>query len=134
MYCWDVNRQAAFDTIQFTYLGYTFRPRKSTDKYGRVYVNFLPAASRDAMRDRKQTLRGWHIWLKNDKELVALSNMFNPVLRSWANCYGRFYPSVVKALWRNVNDYLVRWMMQKYRRLTGHKTRAAQALGKLANS
>ena len=134
VYCWDVNRQATFDTIQFTYLGYSFRPRKSTDKYGRVYVNFLPAVSRDALRDMKQTLRSWHIQLKSDKELGDLSNMYNPVLRGWANYYGRFYPSALKTLWRNVNDYLVRWMMQKYKRLAGRKTRAAQALGKLANS
>ena len=59
--CWDVNRQATFDTIQFTYLGSTFRLRISTDKYARVYVNFLPAVSRDALRDMKQTLRSWHI-------------------------------------------------------------------------
>ncbi len=134
VYCWDVNRQATFDAIQFTYLGYTFRPRKSTDKYGRVYVNFLPAVSRDAMRDMKQTLRSWHIQLKCDKELKDISDMFNPVLRGWANYYGRFYPSALKTLWRNVNDYLVRWMMRKYKRLAGHKIRAARALGKLADS
>lgn len=50
VYCKDVNRYAEHHTIQFTFLGYTFRPRKTVDKYGRVYVNFLPAVSRDALR------------------------------------------------------------------------------------
>lgn len=36
-YCKDVNRQRDYTTIQFIFLGYTFRPRKAADKYGRIY-------------------------------------------------------------------------------------------------
>ena len=91
VYCQDINRTAQYPTVQFTFLGYTFRPRKAVDKYGRVYVNFSPAVSRDAMKAMRQTVRGWHLQLKCDKELSDLSNMFGPVLRGWANYYGRFY-------------------------------------------
>src|SRR5579859_5670271 len=37
---WRDNRTGDQPEIQFTFLGYTFRPRKAVDKYGRVYVNF----------------------------------------------------------------------------------------------
>ena len=50
VYCREVNRQGTYPTIQFTFLGYTFRPRKAVDKYGRVYVNFSPAVSREALK------------------------------------------------------------------------------------
>ncbi len=132
VYCQDVNRKAAYSTVKFTFLGYTFQPRKAVDKYGRVYVNFSPAVSRAAMKAMRQTVRGWHLQLKCDKDLDDLSNMFGPVLRGWANYYGRFYPSAMKPLWRHVNDYLVRWMQRKYKRLARGVTRAAQALGRLA--
>lgn len=132
VYCQDVNRKAAYSTVKFTFLGYTFQPRKAVDKYGRVYVNFSPAVSRAAMKAMRQTVRGWHLQLKCDKELDDLSNMFGPVLRGWANYYGRFYPSAMKPLWRHVNDYLVRWMQRKYKRLARGVTRAARALGRLA--
>lgn len=46
VYCRDINRPAEYPVVQFTFLGYTFRPRKAVDKYGRVYVNFAPAVSR----------------------------------------------------------------------------------------
>ena len=36
VYCKDINRTEANPDIQFTFLGYTFRPRKAVDKYGRV--------------------------------------------------------------------------------------------------
>jgi RNA-directed DNA polymerase len=110
VYCQDVNRTAQYPTVKFTFLGYTFQPRKAVDKYGRVYVNFSPAVSRDAMKAMRQRVRGLHLQLKCDKELSDLSKMFGPVLRGWANYYGRFYPTALKPLWRHVNDYLVGWM------------------------
>lgn len=132
VYCQDINRQRTYPTVQFTFLGYTFRPRKAVDKYGRVYVNFSPGVSREALTAMRQTVRGWHLQLMNDKELRDLSNMFGPVLRGWSNYYGRFYPSALKPLWRHVNDYLVRWMQRKYKRLARGVIRAARALGRVA--
>lgn len=134
VYCQDVNRQGAYPTIQFTFLGYTFRPRKAMDKYKRVYVNFSPAVSREALKDMRQTVRGWHLQLMNNKELRDLSSMFDPVLQGWNNYYGRFYPTAMKPLWRQVNDYLVRWMQRKYKRQARGVTRAARALGCLAEN
>lgn len=134
VYCRDVNRRQEHESTQFTFLGYTFRPRKAVDKYGRIYVNFSPAVSREALRSMHQTVRGWHIQLKSDKGLDDLSRMFNPVLRGWANYYGRFYPSALKPLWRSVNRYLVRWMRRKHKRLRLHQTKAGRALGRLAEA
>ncbi|MEE9386424.1 MAG: group II intron reverse transcriptase/maturase [Nannocystaceae bacterium] len=134
VYCADVNRRDDQPVIQFTFLGYTFRPRKAVDKYGRVYVNFSPAVSRGALTAMRQRVRRWHIQLKSDKDLRDLSNMFNPVLRGWMNYYGRFYPTALKPLWRSVNDYLVRWQRRKYKGLAIGVTRAAKALGRLADA
>ena len=132
VYCQDVNRKAAYPVVQFTFLGYTFRPRKAVDKVGRVYVNFSPAVSREALTAMRQTVRSWHLQLKCDKELSDLANMFGPVLRGWSNYYGRFYASAMKPLWRSVNEYLVRWMQRKFKRLARGVIRAARALGRLA--
>lgn len=134
VYCADVNRQHSYPVVQFTFLGYTFRPRKAVDKFGRVYVNFSPAVSREALKAMRQRVRSWHLQLKCDKDLGDLSNMFNPVLRGWLNYYGRFYPSAMKPLWRSVNDYLVRWQRRKYKHLANGVIRAARALGRLAEA
>ena len=120
--------------IQFTFLGYTFRPRKAVDKYGRVYVNFSPAVSRDALKAMRQTIRGWQVQLKSDKSLDDLSAMFAPILRGWVQYYGRFHGSALKSVWRSMNMSLIRWLMRKHKNLAGHKTRAAETLRRLAQS
>lgn len=134
VYCRDINRQEAHPVTQFTFLGYTFRPRKAMDKYGRIYVNFAPAVSREALTSMRQTVRGWHIQLKCDKSLEDLSSMFNPVLRGWANYYGRFHGSAMRPLWKNVNHYLSRWLMRKYKHLARRRTKAFREVARLASA
>lgn len=132
VYCRDVNRQGNYPTVQFTFLGYTFRPRKAIDKLGRIYVNFAPAVSRDALRTMRQRIRSWHIQLKCDKSLTDISNMFGPILQGWKNYYGRFYGSALYPLWKHLDSYLVRWLMRKHKSLARHKARAWQELKRLA--
>jgi RNA-directed DNA polymerase len=132
VYCKDVNRTGDHSDVKFTFLGYAFRPRKAVDKYGRVYVNFTPAVSRDALKAMRQTIRGWHLQLKSDKSLDDLSAMFAPILRGWQQYYGRFHGSALKPVWRHMNLFLIRWLMRKHKKLARHKTKAAEMLKRLA--
>ena len=132
VYCKDINRIGENPDIQFTFLGYTFRPRKAVDKYGRVYVNFSPAVSRDALKAMRQTIRGWRLQLKNDKSLDDLSAMLGQILRGWHQYYGHFHGSELKSVWRRVNQGLIGWLMRKHKKLARHKTRAAETLRQMA--
>lgn len=50
-----------------------------------------PAISNKACKTMRQTIRNWRLYLKPDKELADISNMFNPVIRGWINYYGRSF-------------------------------------------
>ena len=134
VYCQDRNRTEQHPRISFDFLGYTFRPRRCVDRRGNVHPNFLPAISRPSQKEINRTIRGWHLQLKNEKTLSDLSRMFNPVLRGWLTYYGRFYPSGLRQLWRNINRYLVQWVRRKFKRLSQHKRRAKQYLDRLARA
>lgn len=131
VYCKDVNRRQEYESIEFNFLGYSFRPRKAVDKYGRIYVNFSPAVSPAALKHMRQQIRSWHLQLKNGKSLMALSRMYNPVLRGWWQYYGRFYRSKLAGIGKHLDGYLVRWLMHKYKNYAGHKTRAWRYLDRL---
>jgi len=132
VYCKDNNRKGDWENISFDFLGYTFRPRRCVDKKGVVHPNFLPAVSRSSMKAMNREIRSWHIKLKNDKEIDDLAQMLNPVLQGWANYYSRYYPSVLRSVWRNLNDHLMGWVRRKYKHYAGHKSRAWTFLEKIA--
>ncbi len=134
VYCKDVNRTEDYSRISFDFLGYTFRPRRCVNPNGQVHVNFLPAISRDSMKEINRRIRGWHIQLRSDKTLLDLSRILNPILRGWHAYYGRFYPSALGQIWNNFNEYLARWVRRKYKRFFRHKRRARRYLARLARA
>nr|WP_287223001.1 group II intron reverse transcriptase/maturase [Prosthecochloris sp.] len=69
VYCKDVNRKEDHSVTSFTFLGYTFRPRQVKDKYGRIYVGFTPAVSRESLKTMRQTIRSWHLQLKSNQQI-----------------------------------------------------------------
>ena len=134
IYCKDNNRRLSHEDICFEFLGYTFKPRRCVNKKGELHPNFLPAISNASKKAINREIRSWHIQLKNDKSLVDLSKMFNPILKGWFNYYGRFYPSALGAIWKNFNMYLVRWVRRKFKSFSGHKRRARDYINRLARA
>ena len=132
VYCKDDDRKGDYLDTKFDFLGYTFRPRLSKNRYGKFFVNFTPAVSNKACKAMRQTIRQWRIHLKPDIELVDLSRMFNPVIRGWINYYGRFYKSELYSVLRHMNQALIHWARRKYKKLNRHRRRAERWMGRIA--
>jgi len=96
VYCKDSNRRGNFPRIQFTFLGFTFRPRRAQARDGKFWTSFLPAVSAAAMKRMHQSIREWHIPRQTSVGLHELATHYNPTLRGWLNYYGRFYPSALR--------------------------------------
>ena len=132
VYCKDEDRQGAYPHTKFDFLGYTFRARRSKNRWGKYFINFSPAVSREAAKRMRQEMRHWKIHLRSDKAIDDLARMWNPVLRGWIQYYGRFYKSELYPVFRHLNTILVRWAMRKYRRFRRHYRRAEYWLGGIA--
>lgn len=131
VYCKDVDRKGTHKSEQFTFLGYTFRPRLSKNRMGKTFVNFTPAISNAAANKIRQEIRSWKIHLRSDKCLSDLAHMFNAVVQGWVNYYGRFYKSEMYPFLRNIEAFLIRWVTRKYKRFRGHRRRARVWLGRI---
>ncbi len=132
VYCKDDDRRGQHPVTKFDFLGYTFRPRRSKNRYGKYFVNFTPAVSNQACKAMRHRIRNWRIHLKPDKSLEDISRMFNPVIRGWINYYGRFYKSGLYPVLRHLNCALVYWVRRKYKRFHRHRRRAEYWLGGVA--
>jgi RNA-directed DNA polymerase len=132
VYCKDDDRKESQEEIKFDFLGYTFRPRRSKNKYGKFFINFTPAVSNKAKKAMRKVVHDWRMHLKPDKELKDLSKMFNPIIRGWINYYSCFYKSGLYPVLRHINMALTRWAMRKYKKFEGHRKRAEKWLGRIA--
>ena len=132
IYCKDDDRREDYPETSFDFLGYTFRPRRSKNRNGKYFINFTPAVSNKAKKAMRQTIRGWRIHLKPDKDIEDLSRMFNPVIRGWINYYGRFYKSELYSVLRHMDQALIRWARRKHKKLANHQRRSTYWIGRIA--
>jgi RNA-directed DNA polymerase len=54
------------------------------------------------------------------------------IVHGWINYYGRFYPSMLAKSLGNIDIYLVRWAMLKYKRLRPRRMRVWEFLRHVA--
>ncbi|MBL4755886.1 MAG: group II intron reverse transcriptase/maturase [Flavobacteriales bacterium] len=134
VYCKDKKRNGDYPNTKFDFLGYTFRSRRSMNRWGKHFINFSPAVSEKAKKEMRQKMRSWRLHLRSDKSLEDISHMFNPVLRGWINYYGRYYKTGLYPVFRHLNRTLARWATRKYKKLRGHRRRAEHWLGRVANN
>jgi RNA-directed DNA polymerase len=134
VYCKDSDRQGNYHTTSFDFLGYTFRPRRSKNRYGKHFINFTPAVSRKACIAMRQTTREWKIRMRSDKSIQDISKMYNPVIRGWMNYYGKYYKSAMYPVLRHFDETLVKWTTRKFKRFKRHRRRARYWLGNVART
>ena len=121
VYCKDSNRRGKHEHTSFTFLGYTFRPRKARRKDGAMFTSFLPAISPEALKAKSARLRELRIHRHTNLTLEDLARWLNPIVAGWMRYYGRYYRSALYPLLRRVNVYVRRWAGKKYKRLRTYK-------------
>jgi RNA-directed DNA polymerase len=123
VYCKDGRRRGNAEHTSFDFLGYTFRARRANGRRG-LFVGFMPAMSQKARTAVGRTIRAWHLNRRTGTDLSSLARVLNAQIRGWINFYGAFYRSELYSLAMRINEHLVRWAMQKFKRLRGNPTRA----------
>lgn len=131
VYCKDSGRTEGYPHVQFTFLGFTFRPRKALSKHRRLFTSFLPGASDDALKAMRKTVRDWRLYRKTPATLAELAQQCNPAIRGWWNYYGAFYKTAMHELFRYVDRKLEQWARRKYKTLSQHQRGSAQWLSKM---
>lgn len=131
VYCKDANRHGSYSEQRFDFLGYTFRPRRSKNRNGKLFVSFAPAVSDKAAKAMRETMRRWKLHHRGDMGLDDLVRWTHSEIRGWVRYYGRFYPSALQRALHTLDAYLVRWAQRKYKRLKGHRSRAWDWLRRL---
>ena len=121
VYCADSSRTEKYPTVQFDFLGYSFRPRFAKSKYGKYFVGFNPAISPRAAQAIRKTMRDWRFSRRVDLDIEDLARQVNPIFRGWLRYYGFFHRSALCCIELALREHLVTWAKRKFRRLTSRK-------------
>jgi RNA-directed DNA polymerase len=119
VYCQDDNRRGSYEHTEFVFLGYGFRRRSARSKDGAMFLSFLPAISKQALKRISAEVRSWRLHHRTSLTEKDLADWINPIVRGWMNHYGAFYRSALYPLLERINAYLLRWVRRKYKRLRG---------------
>lgn len=133
VYCKDDDRRSDHEHTSFDFLGYTFRPRRAKNRWGKPFVSFLPAVSNKAANSIRSTIRSWRLGAtRSNQSLEEIAKFVNPFVRGWVNYYGRFYKSALTPVLRELERSLAYWVRRKFKRFARHARRAVHWLGQVA--
>jgi RNA-directed DNA polymerase len=132
VYCRDSRRREEHARKQFTFLGYTFRPRAAKNRHGKLIQCFLPGVSLEATKKMLRTIRSWKLQRQTPASIGELATRYNPILRGWWNYYGRFYKTALRRVFESFEATLARWVRRKYKKLLRHEGRSFVWLWRVA--
>jgi hypothetical protein len=121
VYCKDSNRTEEYPFVYFTFLGFTFQPRKALSKQNRIFTSFLPGVSADALKRMRQTVRGWKLNRQTHGALAEQARQYNPMIQGWWNYFGAFYQKAMHKTFQHIDRTLERWARRKYKALSGRR-------------
>ena len=114
VYCRDANRTGKYPLTQFTFLGFTFRPRFARSAAGVQFTSFLPAVSQQAAKRMRRQIRWWHLSRHTSATLNDLAEMFDPTLTGWWNYYGEYCGSAMGTIFQHFDKALAFWVRRKF--------------------
>lgn len=122
------------ENTEFTFLGYTFRPRLTKNKTGLYFMGFSPAVSNDAAKSFRKKVR--EVFIQNKTtDITKIAKELNPIIRGWYNYFSAFCPSEAFRKGINyVNLTLTRWLKRTRKKVKRAYMKAQHLLFHIAMS
>ncbi len=118
VHCACASKTKEQSSRKFTFLGYTFKPRRCRSRAGVNYIKFTPAVSTEATNKMNSTIKKRTLIHQSHITIQALADNINPIMRGWMNYFGQFYKSAMRRMLSYLNQSLIKWVSIKYKRGT----------------
>jgi RNA-directed DNA polymerase len=81
VYCKDDDRRGNSKNESFDFLGYSFRARRSKNRFGKFFVNFSPGVSNAATKAIREEIRRWQLRCRIQPSYSRLDYLLRSLLQ-----------------------------------------------------
>lgn len=128
VYCKQSNRDGKNENISFNFLGFEFRPDSVRTPKGKLWLGYFARISGKAKKHIVSEIRKCNIHRNTGAELMSIAQQLAPKLRGWITYFGAFRPYAMQQVFSVLNERLVRWCTNKYKRYRRRTREARQHL------
>lgn len=117
VYCRDYRRTKKHEKVQFGFLGFSYRPRKSKSKqagktsYMAFTAEITPENQQKIRQEIKQTIQ----WNNTKMDIRDIAMLVNSKLRGWINYFGLYGKRDLRATLVHLDYRLIRWLQKKHK-------------------
>ncbi len=135
VYCKKSGRRGyASYSVQFDFLGFSFRPIMMRLKKGGCFLQYDCTMSRRSKVRITGELRELQFHNKSQWTIQDLAILLNPKIRGWINYYGKIHHRCVKSVLYYLHHRMIKWVMNKYKRFRRSKVKAVNWLRSVCRS
>ena len=117
VYCKKYKKQSASKTIKFDFLGFSFQPRPSTTKSGRMFLGYDCAISDSSKKKIISEIRSTKFQRWTNRSINQIAEFFNAKIRGWINYFGKFRKHKLNSIFRIFERRIIEWARRRYKRL-----------------
>jgi group II intron reverse transcriptase/maturase len=119
VHCKDYRRnKEKEDGVQFTFLGFDFKPRVIRSKREGWFLGYGAAIGKSAQKKIIGVIKESQLVRWTEATIESIATEWNPRIRGWINYYGRFKRRELYRVFDAFNMRLARWIGNKYK-ITG---------------
>jgi RNA-directed DNA polymerase len=115
VYCKNDRRTKTHAHESFTFLSYTFQPRKCKSNAGAIFLGFVCAISKEAKASIRAAIKAIFKTGFDGQTLELLAQTLNPKIRGWSNYYARFRRMDGLHVFHYLNEQIRKWIARKYK-------------------
>jgi RNA-directed DNA polymerase len=134
VYCKNANRKGVFKTVKFDFLGFSFQPRPTSTKEGKMFLGYDCSMSHKSVKKISDELRKTRFHLWTTTSITQIAEKFNPKIRGWINYYGKFRKYNMMRIFKIFHWRLIKWAVCRYKRFRNSMHKAGRWIRQLARS
>jgi RNA-directed DNA polymerase len=117
VYCKDYRRRGTHSIVQFGFLGFSFRPRKSQSKHNKhtSYMAFTAEISKANQQKITEEIKTGVNWQNTQQKIVDISEKLNSRLIGWINYFGLYGKKELRQTMLRLERRLWKWIKKKYK-------------------